>query len=155
METVKSKGRRITPAGRKLLKELAQEVVNELSKSFQNFRNTKKVSNMADEELEELRRRRLSALKRQASGGRTKDTQAEEQMEQQKQALLRSILSPEARQRLANLKMIKPEFTSQLELQIIQLAQGGRVPIPMSDEQLKKILIQLQSRKRDTTITRR
>jgi programmed cell death protein 5 len=109
---------------------------------------------MSDAELEELRKRRLSAMRRQASEEQ-KDTQADEQIEQEKQALLRSILSPEARQRLANLKMIKPEFTSQLELQIIQLAQQGRVPIPMSDEQLKKILIQLQSRKRDTTITRR
>jgi len=109
---------------------------------------------MSDAELEELRRRRLSAMRRQASEEQ-KDTQAEEQLEQEKQALLRSILSPQARQRLANLKMIKPEFTSQLELQIIQLAQQGRVSAPMSDEQLKKILIQLQSRKRDTTITRR
>jgi programmed cell death protein 5 len=109
---------------------------------------------MSDAELEELRKRRLSAMRRQASEEQ-KDTQADEQIEQERQALLRSILSPEARQRLANLKMIKPEFTSQLELQIIQLAQQGRVPMPMSDEQLKKILIQLQSRKRDTTITRR
>ncbi len=109
---------------------------------------------MPDEELEELRKRRLSAMQRRASEEQ-KDVQAEEQMEQEKQALLRSILSPDARQRLANLKMIKPEFTSQLELQLIQLAQQGRVPIPMSDEQLKKILIQLQSRKRETKITRR
>jgi programmed cell death protein 5 len=109
---------------------------------------------MPDEELEELRRRRLSAMQRRASEEQ-KDVQAEEQMEQEKQAVLRSILSPDARQRLANLKMIKPEFTSQLELQLIQLAQQGRVPTPMSDEQLKKILIQLQSRKRETKITRR
>ena len=109
---------------------------------------------MSDAELEELRKRRLSAMRRQAPEEQ-KDAQADQQIEQEKQALLRSILSPEARRRLANLKMIKPEFTSQLELQIIQLAQQGRVPIPMSDEQLKKILIQLQSRKRDTTITRR
>jgi programmed cell death protein 5 len=109
---------------------------------------------MSDAELEELRKRRLSAMRRQAPEEQ-KDTQADQQIEQEKQALLRSILSPEGRRRLANLKMIKPEFTSQLELQIIQLAQQGRVPIPMSDEQLKKILIQLQSRKRDTTITRR
>jgi programmed cell death protein 5 len=109
---------------------------------------------MSDEELEELRRRRLSAMRRQGAEEQ-KSHQADDQMEQEKQALLRSTLTPEARQRLANLKMIKPEFTAQLELQLIQLAQQGRVPLPMSDEQLKKILIQLQSRKRDTTITRR
>ena len=109
---------------------------------------------MPDEELEELRKRRLSAMRRQASDEQ-KNVQAEEQVDQERQALLRSILAPEARQRLTNLKMIKPDLVSQLELQLIQLAQQGRVPIPMGDDQLKKILVQLHSRRRETTITRR
>lgn len=109
---------------------------------------------MSDEELEELRRRKLSALQRQVSDEQ-RSTQMQQQLEQQKQALLRSMLSPEARQRLTNLKMVKPEFTEQLELQLIQLAQQGKIPIPLSDEQLKQILTQLQSRKRETTIRRR
>jgi len=109
---------------------------------------------MSDEELEELRRRKLSALQRQVSDEQ-KSAQMDQQLEQQKQALLRSILTPEARQRLNNLKMVKPEFTEQLELQLIQLAQQGKIPIPLGEEQLKKILTQLQSRKRETTITRR
>jgi programmed cell death protein 5 len=109
---------------------------------------------MSDEELEELRRRKLSALQRQISDEQ-RNAQMEQQMEQQKQTLLRNILTPEARQRLANLKMVKPEFTDQLELQLIQLAQQGKIPIPLADEQLKKILVQLQSRKRETTIRRK
>lgn len=109
---------------------------------------------MSDEELQELRRKKLAALQRQMTDEQ-KGAQAEQQMEQQKQALLRSILTPEARQRLANLKMVRPEFIDQLELQLIQLAQQGKVPVPMGDEQLKKILVQLQGRKRETTITRR
>jgi programmed cell death protein 5 len=109
---------------------------------------------MSDEELEELRRRKLSALQRQVTDEQ-RTAKAEQQMEQQKQAMLRSILTPEARQRLANLKMVKPEFTDQLELQLIQLAQQSKIPLPLADEQLKKILIQLQARKRETTITRR
>lgn len=109
---------------------------------------------MSDEELEELRKRRLSALQRQFSEEQ-RSAQAEQQLEQQKQALLRSILSPEARQRLTNLKMVRPDFTAQLELQLIQLAQQRKIPVPLADEQLKKILIQLQGRKRETTITRR
>ena len=109
---------------------------------------------MSDEELEELRRRKLSALQKQVSDEQ-RNAQMEQQMEQQKQALLRNILTPEARQRLTNLKMVKPEFTDQLELQLIQLAQQGKIPIPLADEQLKKILVQLQSRKRETTIRRR
>ena len=109
---------------------------------------------MSDEELQELRRKKLTALQRQMTDEQ-KSAQAEQQMEQQKQALMRSILTPEARQRLANLKMVRPEFTEQLELQLIQLAQQGKVPVPLGDEQLKKILVQLQGRKRETTITRR
>jgi programmed cell death protein 5 len=109
---------------------------------------------MSDEELEELRRKKLSALQRQVSDEQ-RSAQMEQQLEQQKQGLLRNILTPEARQRLTNLKMVKPEFTDQLELQLIQLAQQGKIPIPLADEQLKKILVQLQSRKRETTIRRK
>jgi programmed cell death protein 5 len=108
---------------------------------------------MSDEELDAIRRKKLSALQQRVSDEQ-KQGQADQQMEVQKQALLKQILSPEARQRLTNLKMVKPEFTEQLELQLIQLAQMGKVPIPMSDTQLKQILIQLQSRKRETKITR-
>jgi programmed cell death protein 5 len=108
---------------------------------------------MSDEELEALRRRKLLALQQKLTDEQ-KEAQAEQQLEAQKQELLRQILSPEARQRLANLKMVKPEFTEQLELQLIQLAQAGKLPIPLPDAQLKQILIQLQSRKREPKIRR-
>ncbi len=108
---------------------------------------------MSDEELDAIRRRKLSALQQRASDGQ-RQNQEEQQLDAQKQALLKQILSPEARQRLTNLKMVKPEFTDQLELQLIQLAQAGKIPLPLSDTQLKQILIQLQSRKRETKITR-
>lgn len=109
---------------------------------------------MSDEELEELRKRKLSALRRQTFDEQ-QETQVQQQLETQKQALLRSILSPEARQRLTTLKMVRPEFTEQLELQLIQLAQQGKIPIPLSDGQLRQILTQLQSRKREPKIMRK
>jgi programmed cell death protein 5 len=108
---------------------------------------------MSDEELEAIRRRKLLALQQKMTDEQ-KQAQAEQQLEMQKQELLRQILSPEARQRLTNLKMIKPEFIEQLELQLIQLAQAGKLPIPLPDAQLKQILIQLQSRKREPKIRR-
>jgi len=80
--------------------------------------------------------------------------QAQQQIEGQKQALLRRILAPEARRRLTNLNMVKPEFTKQLEMQLIQLAQQGRINIPITDAQLKELLVKLQSGKRDYTIRR-
>ena len=108
---------------------------------------------MSDDELEEIRRRKLLELQRRV-GEEQGNVQAQQQLEMQKQALLRSILTPEARQRLTNLKMVRPEFTSQLELQLIQLAQQGKIPIPLTDKQLKQILIQIQSRKREIKIRR-
>jgi programmed cell death protein 5 len=108
---------------------------------------------MSDDELDAIRRKKLSAYRQQASDEQ-RQGQAEKEVDAQKEALLKQILSPEARQRLTNLKMVKREFTEQLEMQLIQLAQMGKIPIPMSDVQLKQILVQLQSRKRETKITR-
>jgi len=107
-----------------------------------------------DKEIEEIRRRKLLELQRRLAEEQQR-IQMQQQMELQKQAILRRILTPDARQRLTNLKMVKPEFATQLELQLIQLAQQGKVNIPISDELLKRILIQLQSRRRDIRITRR
>jgi len=108
---------------------------------------------MSEEEIEELRRRKLLELQRRLAQEQQR-IQVEEAVEVQKQAVLRRILTSEARQRLTNLKMVKPEFSDQLELQLIQLAQQGRVNIPITDEQLKDILMKLQSHRRDIKIRR-
>ncbi len=108
---------------------------------------------MSDDELDAIRKRKLLSLQQRVTDEQKQSTETQ-QLEAQKQALLKQILSPEARQRLTNLNMVKPEFTEQLELQLIQLAQSGKLPIPLSDAQLKQILLQLQSRKRDITIRR-
>ena len=50
--------------------------------------------------------------------------------------------------------MVKPEFTQQLELQLIQLAQQGRINLPITDEQLKELLVKLQAGRRDYKIRR-
>jgi programmed cell death protein 5 len=80
--------------------------------------------------------------------------QAKQQFEMQKQAVLRRVLTADARQRLSNLKIVKPEFSEQLELQLIQLAQQGKTSIPITGEQLKDILMRLQSRRREIKIRR-
>ena len=108
---------------------------------------------MSEEELEALRKRRMLELQ-QRMVEEQKQSQTQQQLEGQKQALLRRILTPEARSRLTNLKMVKPEFTQQLELQLIQLAQQGRINIPITDEQLKELLVKLQSGRRDYKIRR-
>ena len=108
---------------------------------------------MSEEELDALRKRRMLELQ-QRMVEEQKQAQAQQQLESQKQALLRRILTPEARSRLTNLNMVKPEFTEQLELQLIQLAQQGRINLPITDEQLKELLVRLQSGRRDYKIRR-
>jgi len=112
------------------------------------------MSNEEEEEIEELRRRRMLELQQRIAQEQQR-AQVQQQFEMQKQAILRRILTPEARSRLNNLKMVKPEFTNQLELQLIQLVQAGKVQTPITDEQLKEILIRLQAQRRDIKITRR
>jgi programmed cell death protein 5 len=101
-----------------------------------------------DEELEKIKRQRLLELQRRAA--------EEEKLkaELEKQAALRVVLTPEARQRLANIRIVRPEFAEQLENQLLQLAQAGRLPVPVTDEQLKRILEALTSKRRDITIRR-
>jgi len=111
------------------------------------------VERVSEEELGALRKRRMLELQ-QRMVDEQKQVTAQKQLEGQKQALLRRILTPEARSRLTNLNMVKPEFTQQLELQLIQLAQQGRINIPITDEQLKELLVKLQSGKRDYKIRR-
>ncbi len=107
-----------------------------------------------DEKLEAMRRKRLSELQQRLTQERQR-VQMEQQVEMQKQALIRRILSPDARQRLTNLKMVKPDFATQIELQLLQLAQSGRLKIPVTGDQLKQILAQLQSERRNIRIRRK
>lgn len=111
---------------------------------------------MSDEELEMIRQRKLMQLRQQIEEAQGKE-QLRKEMETQKEKLLRSILSPEARSRLTNIKMVKPEFAEQVEIQLIRLAQNGQLvrsgySLPMSDEEFKTLLARLQSKKRDIRI---
>ena len=111
----------------------------------------------SDEELEAIRQRRLAELKARAQQEQQpNEAQAQAEAEAQKQALMRKILTPEARQRLQNVKLVRPDFAAQIELQLLQLAQTGRVPLPITDELLKKLLEQIQSQqtRRDISIRR-
>lgn len=107
----------------------------------------------SDDELEEIRRRRLLELRRQLTEEQQKGEQQKE-FEVQKEAALRQVLTYEARQRISRIKLVKPEFAEQVELQLIQVAQSGKVKLPINDAQLKQILVQLQSGKKEITFRR-
>ena len=77
------------------------------------------------------------------------------QAEIQKQAVLRQILTPEARDRLANVRVANPEMAGMVEMQLIQLAQSGRLAGMISDAMLRDILVKITPQRREITIERR
>ena len=87
------------------------------------------------------------------SGGRGSDREDPEK-KAARESMLRTALTTEARQRLANVKMVKPELASAIEEYVIQLASAGRLKKVIDDEQLKQMLYALQEKKRDIKIRR-
>ncbi len=79
----------------------------------------------------------------------------EEEFNAQKENILKQILSSEARMRLNTIKMVKPELSSQIEQYLIGIASQGKLRSPLTDEQLKQILLSIQQPKRDFKINRR
>ena len=73
----------------------------------------------------------------------------------QKEQVMRQILSPEARLRLNNIKMVRPELSDMVEQYLIGMATQGKIVSQISDTQLKQILISIQQPKRDFKISRR
>ncbi|WP_319507263.1 DNA-binding protein [uncultured Methanolobus sp.] len=114
------------------------------------------------DDLEEIRRRRLAQMQQQQQQqmgagdmqAAMQQEQAQAEMDAKKQVLMRQILTPEARERLTNLRMSRKELVDQLESQLIMLAQSGRLQSMIDDEKLKQLLVQMQPKKREPTIKR-
>ena len=78
----------------------------------------------------------------------------EEQANIQKDIMLKQILSSDARVRLNNVKLVKPELANLVENYLIGLATQGRAQGQITDDQLKQILMSAQKPKRDFKINR-
>jgi programmed cell death protein 5 len=112
---------------------------------------------MEDEELEELKRKRLQQLKQAAELQQQgiEEEAVREEFEREKRLILRQILTPEARDRLARIKLARPEVAEAIENQLIILAQSGKLREKITDKQLKVILSRIMPKKRDIKIRRR
>ncbi len=82
------------------------------------------------------------------------DQPNEDQINAQKDTLLKQILSSEARLRLNNVKMVKPELANMVENYLLGLAAQGKSPGQITDDQLKQILLSAQQPKKDFKINR-
>jgi programmed cell death protein 5 len=105
------------------------------------------------EDLEELKRRRLLELQQRLQEERAREEQRQ-LVEFQRRSILTEILTPEARSRLANIKIAKPEYAIQIENLLIQLAQSGQLKQKIGDVQLKQILGKISEKKKEFRIRR-
>ena len=105
------------------------------------------------EDLEALRRKKLLELQQRAQDEKYQEAQ-KQQLDLQKRSVLMEVLTPEARSRLANVKLARPEYAIQIENLIIQLAQTGQIRQKITDEQLKQILRKISAKRKDITIRR-
>lgn len=107
-----------------------------------------------DEELDAIRRRKFTEL--QAAQQDAASQQAvREQVQAQRQTILRQILTPEARERLGRIELAYPELKESIENQLIALAQSGRVQRMIDDPTLRQILERVIPKRRDIKIERR
>ena len=112
---------------------------------------------MGDDELAEIRRKRMSQMQQQA----VDQQMMQEEMDRQKQAdaqlhmLLLQILEPEARERLNAIRLTRPDFARSVEQQLVLLAQSGRLKQKITDAQLKALLQQIQPARKEFNIRRK
>ena len=76
------------------------------------------------------------------------------QLKAQKEMMLKQVLATDARLRLNNVRMVKPDLADLVENYILNLTAQGKITGQISDEQLKQILLSVQQPKRDFKFNR-
>jgi programmed cell death protein 5 len=90
-------------------------------------------------------------------GGSTqqrKESQEDASKKSLRENVMRVALTSEARQRLANVRMVKPQLAQTIEDYIFQMASQGKLRKVINDDELKEMLGSLQEKKRDFSIRR-
>lgn len=96
---------------------------------------------MADAELEAIREARLQQLKQNQGGGDEKEGAADEG----KRMDLARILSPEARERLSRIALVKPEHADRVQDMLLKMAKSGQIRSQVTEQQLVGLLDQVST----------
>lgn len=62
----------------------------------------------------------------------------------QKNEILRKILEPKAKERLARVKLVKPQLVEKIENYLIQIFNSGRLKKRITEEEIIKLLENLR-----------
>ena len=114
-----------------------------------------------DDELSQIRATRRAEIQHHMDAQAEHEAQAEaEQAAAEHEAMMlenamRTILTPQARDRLARVELGRPELATTVKQHLFTLHQTNQIRIPIDDEMLKRILQGLtESTSRETTIRR-
>ena len=77
---------------------------------------------------------------------------AQQKEDVMREQMLKVLLTTEARERLANIRMVKPDIARLIENQIIQLASSGKIQKSITDEEIKEFLASFQKPQKDFKI---
>ncbi|KAF9947730.1 hypothetical protein BGZ72_010313 [Mortierella alpina] len=122
---------------------------------------------MEDDELEQIRARRMAELRSQSGGAGSsmgglpagmspakKDDEEKakkSQMEEMRRTMLIQILDGEARERLSRIAIVKAEKARAVEDLLIRMAQGGQVRSKITEKQLIELLEQVNQQTKSET----
>ncbi len=118
------------------------------------------MSSNVDDELAAIRAKRMSEIQGQLEeqAAAQADAEIKQQVAQAEELELdnamKTILTSEARGRLARLQLVNSELTKQVKTHLFNLFSQNKIQTPVNDQQIKKILSGLSENKREVSIRR-
>lgn len=107
---------------------------------------------MSDED--EIKRRMIQQKMQEQLYMQQQSQMQRQQAESMLNDVMAHVLDKKARERMANLKLVRPELAMQLELYLAQLYQAGHMKSLITEDQLISMLKKI-SEKKEIKITRK
>jgi programmed cell death protein 5 len=105
-------------------------------------------------EAEEIRAKKLEELKERMAH-QQEEAEMQQRMEAQLDMVLRNILTPEAKARLSNVRLVNYEKYLQIAQGLVNMAKQGKLPAKINEDQLRALLSQVSPQKKAFTIQRK
>ncbi|MCS7102373.1 MAG: DNA-binding protein [Candidatus Korarchaeum sp.] len=96
-----------------------------------------------DETLRRIQERMLAEM----SERKSREEEAAREL-QRIDAIVKSLLTTEAWQRLKRVELVKPELANEVKVYLIQLYSAGKLTRKLTDDELKVLLANLSERER-------
>jgi DNA-binding TFAR19-related protein (PDSD5 family) len=119
------------------------------------------VMSVNDDELTQIREARRAEIQQQLEAQTDQQIQIESEQAAAEQEgahltmAMRTILTPESRERLARVEMARSDLALSVKRHLTTLHQSGQIATPIDDDTLKRILKGLdENTRRDTSIRR-